>query len=101
GIGQFDPPADAAKERLAQVVLQRSDLVADRRLGDIQFLGGTRKAPQPRGGLEADERGKRGEGSIRVLHEKFLPIRSELPVLIPVLLMTCCLATFPDWTSDA
>ena len=38
-IHEFDPPADPAEKRLAQMVLQHPDLMADRGLGDVQLIG--------------------------------------------------------------
>ena len=64
GIDQFDPPPDPAKQRLAKVIFQHADLMADGRLGDVQLFGRAGKTLQPGGGLKADQGGKRGKAAI-------------------------------------
>ncbi len=53
-IGQQQPPADAAKQLEAEPFLERLDLMADRRLGDVE-LGGRRG--------KAEMAGRRLEGA--------------------------------------
>ncbi len=43
GRGDPDAPADAMKDRLAELVLEEKDLPADRRLRDVQLFAGGRK----------------------------------------------------------
>ena len=40
GRRQLDPPARAGQQREPELVLQRPDLLAERRLGDVQPRGG-------------------------------------------------------------
>ena len=40
GRRQLDSPARAGEQRAAQLLLQRADLLAERRLGDVQARGG-------------------------------------------------------------
>ena len=51
GRGQADPPADLLEKGPADRALQLPDVRADRRLGQVKLLGGTREA-QPPGDLE-------------------------------------------------
>nr|WP_246007437.1 hypothetical protein [Halomonas nitroreducens] len=53
GIGEADAAPVAQEQRLFEVGLETADLLADRRLGDVQLLGGTVEAAQASGGLEA------------------------------------------------
>jgi hypothetical protein len=52
---RFHPPVSSIKERSAEVFLQFLDLVADRGLRQMQFLGRQREALQPRGRFERPE----------------------------------------------
>ena len=47
GLGQMNRPVAALEELGSQVLLQRADLPADRRLGQPQFRGGPGEALQP------------------------------------------------------
>jgi hypothetical protein len=55
GLGRLDPPARAVEEALAESLLERPDLQADRGLGHAQALGGLREA------LAVDDRAERGQ----------------------------------------
>ena len=45
GLGRLDPAAGAVEEPLADPLLERPDLQADRGLGDAELVGGLREAP--------------------------------------------------------
>ncbi|MCY1437782.1 hypothetical protein D9M71_539570 [compost metagenome] len=53
GIGQADAAPTAIEQRLLQVGLKAADLLADRRLGEVQLFGSLVKTAQPGGGFEA------------------------------------------------
>ena len=48
GIGQGDAAPVAKEQRLFQVRFQATDLLADGRLGQVQFVGSLVKTAQPR-----------------------------------------------------
>ena len=74
GVNQFDSATYATKQGLAKVIFQHADLMADGRLGDVQFLGRTGKALQAGRSFKTDQSGKRRKGAIAV-HEHFRLIR--------------------------
>ncbi|MCY1434864.1 hypothetical protein D9M71_509390 [compost metagenome] len=53
GVGQADAAAVAKEQRLLEESLQAADLLADRRLGQVQLFGGFMKAAQARGSFKA------------------------------------------------
>ena len=55
-VGQQQRPVETAEELEPQVRLQALDLMTDRRLGDVQFLGGAGERKMARRGLEDAER---------------------------------------------
>ena len=61
GLGQPERAGQAPEQRDAHLFLKRLDLVADRRRGDMQLLGGLGEAQMPRRGLEGAQRIERGQ----------------------------------------
>ena len=59
GIGQADAAATAVEQWLFQVGFQAANLLADRRLGEVQCFGGLVEAAKPRGGFKTPERVER------------------------------------------
>ena len=57
--GDLEPARTAHEQRHAQPLLERLHLVADRRLGDVQLLGGVGEAGVTGGGFEGAERVQR------------------------------------------
>ena len=55
-VGHGEATGQTFEERGAQPLLQRSDLLAHGRLGDVQFERGARKAQMSRGRLEGTQR---------------------------------------------
>ena len=55
-VGQDQRPVHAAEQRRAQVLLERADLMADRRLGDEQLVGRLGEAEVAGRGLERAQR---------------------------------------------
>src|SRR5258708_25560653 len=72
GVGQQGTGAGAAKEVEAKRLFERADLVADRRLGDVEFGSGGGKAEMTCGGLESAQGVERRQGST---HEENSPFR--------------------------
>ena len=56
------PRALADEKRAADAILQKLDLIADRRLRHAELLRRARKALMAGGGFEAADRGERGQG---------------------------------------
>ena len=54
--GDLEPARAAHEQRHAEPLLERLHLVADRRLGDVQLLGGVRETCVTGGGLEGAQR---------------------------------------------
>src|SRR5258708_29883110 len=71
-VGQQETAAGAAKELEAKPLFERADLVADRRLGDVEFGSGGGKAEMTCGGLESAQGVERRQGST---HEENSPFR--------------------------
>ena len=61
GRSQLEPAGEAAEQGDAEVGLQGLHLVTDRRLGDVQLLGGLGEAQVPRPGLEGAQGIERGK----------------------------------------
>ncbi len=61
GRGQADPPVVADEQLDAQILLERLDLVTDRRGGDVQLLGRRSEALGARGDLEVGQCDQRWE----------------------------------------
>jgi len=66
GVGQLDPSAEAAEERLAGELLHLLDVLADGGGADAQFVGGARETEMPPGGLEGPQRVERRQAEGRV-----------------------------------
>jgi hypothetical protein len=60
GIGQADAAPGAVEQRLLQVAFQAADLLADRRLGEVQRLGGLVETAQAGSGFETAQGVERG-----------------------------------------
>ena len=58
-VGEREAPVGAAEQRNPQVVLERPDLAAHRRLRDEAFLGRTREAKVPGRRLEGQQQVER------------------------------------------
>ncbi len=58
GRGQLQAPAYPAKQQMLHQVLELSHLLADRALGQVQFLGRAGKAQVAGDGLEAVQGGQ-------------------------------------------
>ena len=56
GIGQFDRAGAAVKQRQAELLLQRADLVAERGGRHVQFVGGLGEAQMAGDRLEGAQR---------------------------------------------
>ena len=67
-LGQHQRPMPALEQGDAQVLLQRPDLPADRRLGDEQLLGRLGEGEVARRRLEALDQVQRGEVEAPLLH---------------------------------
>jgi len=59
GVGEGDAAALPEEQRLLQRGFQAPDLLADGRLGQMQFLGGPVETTQAGGGLETTQRVQR------------------------------------------
>ncbi len=57
--GELDPARAAREERRAELVLEALDLAADRRLGDVQLVGGGAEAERPGDRLEGSQGAQR------------------------------------------
>ena len=55
GFGRGDAPARALEQRGAQLALEPADLVRQRRLGEVELLGGAREVAVPRHRLHASQ----------------------------------------------
>ena len=55
GGAQLDLPVEAVKQADPEIGFERVDLMADCGRGHVQFLGGLRKAVQPRRRLEGPQ----------------------------------------------
>jgi hypothetical protein len=55
GVGRLDAAAHAREERHSELCLQPADLLGQRRLGEVQPLGGGRERPVVQGGEEVLE----------------------------------------------
>lgn len=75
GRGQLQAPAYPAKQQVLQEFFQLRDLLADRALGQVQFLGGAGEAQVPGDGLETLQGGDRGQVAF-VQHRGFLVLVS-------------------------
>ena len=51
-LGQHQAPVETPEQGQAEAILQGLDLVADRRLGDMQLLGRLGEGEMPGSGLE-------------------------------------------------
>ena len=67
--GEPNAAPGAREERRAEIRLQFSDLLADRRLGQVQIFRRAGEAFQPRGGFEGDERVERGQALAKSFHK--------------------------------
>ena len=56
------------KQRHAHAIFKGADLLADGRLGYVQFTGRLGEAAMAGGGLEGDQMVKLGEGLTKALH---------------------------------
>ncbi|HQR54574.1 MAG TPA: hypothetical protein PLW72_01225 [Burkholderiaceae bacterium] len=54
-VGQLQCPVGSEEKWCAELLLEGLDLVADRRLGDEQFLRRTREAQMARGGAKSSQ----------------------------------------------
>ncbi len=52
-VGQAHLASVAKEQRLLEIAFQAADLLADRRLGEVQLLGGLVEAAEAGGGFEA------------------------------------------------
>jgi len=73
GGGQFDPPASAGQERHSELRLEPPDLLAERRLGDVQPLGGAPEVEFLGDGHEVPH-----EPQIKLIHRYSLPVAAGL-----------------------
>ncbi len=55
GVGSDDAPARALEELDAELVLEPAHLVRERRLGDVELLGGAGEVAMPGDGLDVPE----------------------------------------------
>ena len=62
GRGQRQPPCEPVEQLNAELVLERTNLLTDRRRRHVQLVGGAAEAQVPRGGLEGDQ-GVEGQGA--------------------------------------
>jgi hypothetical protein len=68
GAGQLQRAVNAVEERLPDLLFQRLDLAADRRLGDKQFLRRAGEAQVARGDAEASEQIERQPRVSALIH---------------------------------
>ena len=77
GAGELDMARAAQEQRRAEFVLERADLAADGRLGEVQFLGGGAKAQAPRHRLEGPQAAQRERPVARRIHIEFASMTSQ------------------------
>ena len=68
--GDLEPARTAHEQRHAQPLLERLHLVADRRLGDVQLLGGVGEGGVAGGGFEGAERVQRQLRAAHLRHRR-------------------------------
>ena len=70
-LGQLDGAVQATEQRAAEMLLELLDLVAERRRGDEQLLGGLAEAHVPGGRLKGAKRGQRRQA---LAHPRLNPV---------------------------